>query len=334
MLNFLKKNILPIGVDLGSDYLKMAQLSAEGDGVCLYAASCAERPADIEYGSAAWQKWVADSAATLLRKGNFKSKEVITAMPCDDVFIDQIKIPKTQSEELEKAAFAKVARSLPFDPDDAMIKYVPVEHDNGSDQIDVLVMAAERKLIERHLAIYEEAGLEVKGIGVWPLAIINSYVRFFGRRETDVEAAVMLMDIGANHSNIVICRDFNLLFARVIPIGFKQLGDYGDIEKLMGEMDASCRYYESSSGLTHIQRLIFLSGKNADKNICRKVADFAERMQIPAQIGDVLGAIEIAGSCRFKIDKNNCLIDWATAFGLSLGAITETRTNTTKLVQV
>ena len=95
MFEFLKKRVLPTGFDLGSGYLKMAQLGFDGMRLYLYAAGCEEKPEPIEPGSAEWQRWVATTDKEMMSKGRFSGKQVMTAMPSDDVFIDQIKILKT-----------------------------------------------------------------------------------------------------------------------------------------------------------------------------------------------------------------------------------------------
>ena len=321
MLEFLKKRVFPIGIDLGSSYLKMAQLGFDGRNFYLYAAGREEKPQDIELGSADWQKWAVVTAKKMINKGGFSGKQVMAAIPPGDLFIDQMKIPKSTGEKVEQAVLGKVKPKLPFEPKGAMVKYVIADETRNNGEMDVLVMAAERETINRHLAIYEKVRLEIRGMSVWPLAVTNSYVKFFGRRAEDIETVAMLVDIGAEHSNIVVCRHKNLLFARAISIGFKHLGDKKTGQKLMEEMDACSRYLESVSGRTHVQRLVFISGRSVDRNICEKVVEFAEQMQIPAQIGDVLAAVEVRRGCRFDIERRGQQIDWATAFGLSLAGM-------------
>lgn len=328
MFDFLKKRVFPTGVDLGSGYLKMAQLGFDGNQFFLHAAGREERPKDIESGGAQWQRWVAATAKEMIGKGGFSGRQVVTAMPVEDVFIDQIKIPKTADENIEQVVLAKIKHKLPFDASGAMVKHVVSNEQCGNGEMSVLVMAGERRTVDRHLAIYEKANLQICGIRVWPLAMTNSYVKFFGRRAEDREIVVMLVDIGANHTNIVICRYSNLLLARMIPIGFRQL-EYDDqlrrgadaariLERLMDEMNACCRYFELVSDGTQIHRLVLISGRNMDKTICERVAELAKEMQIPAQIGDVLAAVQVRRSCRFDIERRGRQVDWATAFGLSL----------------
>jgi type IV pilus assembly protein PilM len=318
VFDFLKKRVFPTGVDLGSGYLKMAQLGFDGKQFFLYAAGREERPDDIEPGSAQWQRWMAATAKEMIGKGGFSGRQVVTAMPADDVFIDQIKILKTVDNKIRQAVLAKIKPKLPFDPTGAMVKYVVADRQSSNGEMNVLVMAGERQTVDRHLAIYEKANLQICGMSVWPLAMTNSYVKFFGRRVEDREIVAMLVDIGANHANIVICRHSNLLLARMIPIGFRQLGYDEMIQRLMDEMNACCRYFELVSDGAQIGRLVLISGRSVDRTICERVTELAKRMQIPAQIGDVLSAVQVRRGCRFDIERRGRQVDWATAFGLSL----------------
>ena len=318
MFDFLKKRIFPTGVDLGSSYLKMAQLGFDGNQFFLHAAGQKERPKDIEPGSARWQRWVAAAAKEIVGKGGFSGRQVVTAMSADDIFIDQIKIQKTAEEKIEDAVLVKIKPRLPFDPKGAMVKYVVSEAHCGNGELGVLVMAGERQMVDRHIAIYEKANLEICGMSVWPLAITNSYVKFFGRRAEDRKMVAMLVDIGAGHTNIVICRHSNLLLARMIPTGFSHLEYSEMLERLIDEINACCRYFELVSDGAKIHRLVLISGRSVDKTICERVAEVAKGMQVPAQIGDVLAAVQVRQGCRFDIERRGRQVDWATAFGLSL----------------
>jgi len=318
MLNFLKKRVFTTGIDLGSSFLKAAQLGCDSDGLYLQAAACEKIPDGIEYGSAEWQRWALGQIKQTLGKGSFKGKDVLAAIPSGEMFIDQVKVPRAAEKEIEKSAFDAVRDKLPFNADGAMIKYIHTDTSGNNGQVDVLVMAAERMTVNKHLAIYEKAGLGLKGMSVWPLAMAASYTKFFGRRAEDEHAVVMLVDIGANHGNVVICKHTNLLFARVISAGYNQLAKDISAEQFMSEIDACWRYYESLTHSRRIERLIFLAGRSVDKDICEKVAQFAQKMQVPAQIGDVLGAVQIRDGQDIGIDRRGLQVDWATTFGLSL----------------
>jgi len=340
MFSFLKGRVYPIGVDVVRDSLKLAQLGNNVKGIHLIAGGSENRPADVKPGSGDWQRWAIEAIKKLIANDRFHGRNVIAAIPASEVFIDQIKvpgIPKTNDWKPDDAVFSKVKQKLPFEAEDAMIKCIPTEVDI------VLILATERKIIDRHLAIFEKAGLAIKSIGVWPAALTNSYTSFFGRRKTDMEAIVMLVEIEASCTNVVICRHKNLLFARSIPIGAEQLNRKKALETLLSstshvptlqyvansgssqdgdavtglvlELTACRRHFGSMYKRAQIERLIFLSGQTIDRDICGTIA---EQLEIPAQMGDCLAAAETEDPYRLGIDRRGCRVNLATAFGLSL----------------
>jgi type IV pilus assembly protein PilM len=324
MFNLLKKHVYSIGVDVSEDGLKLVQLGNNGNAVSLIAGVSENQPEGIDAGSIDWQKWVIQAVQQLTSNGNFQGKEVIAAMPACDVFIDNMKMPKAEDGDLQNAVFSRIKQKLPFEavPDNTMIKYVQTEQDN------VLVMAIERKIIDRHLAIYEKAGLTIKSIGVWPFALVNCYTKFFGRRASDLQTIVMLIYIEPNSTNVVICRHKNLLFARCIPIGATQLDDEPVMTRLVLELTASRRQFGTLQRNCQIERMIFLSSRAADRDKCLTIA---KQLEMPAQVGDCLAAVEMPDSIGLngadtsngmyhgtQIDRRDCQLNWAVAFGLSL----------------
>jgi len=322
MFSGLTKKAGPIGADIGSSYLRMAQVGVNGDGVYLHAVGCEKKPDEVASGSADWQRWAAKAVKAMAKDCGFKGKRIITALPSQDVFIDQVRIARTNEDKMAQAVLGKVRQRLPFDAADAMIKHVTVEPTGSKNgEADVLVMAAARLKVDRHLAIYEKANLQVQGISVWPFAMNNSFVEFFSRRREEQDKVAMLMDVATGNTNIVICRGRQLLFARVIPMGFVHLNGVEAIDRLICEIDACSRYFESMCGGTRIQRLVFLSGQNAEPSLCAKLAELARRTQIPAQIGDVLGAVPLSAGCESFVGRSEGRVDWSVALGLSLSGL-------------
>ena len=326
MFKFSKSHAYAIGIDVGDDNLKLVQLGENGNGISLIAGKNENLPEGVKAGSSQWQRWVIDTIRQLTSNGDFRGKEVVAAMPSRDVFIDNIKIPKADSNDVEDTIFSKIKHKLPFEPikENTMIKYIPMEQDNA------LVIAVERKIIDRHLAIYERAGLSIKSIGIWPIALANCYTKFFGRRKSDSGAIVLLVCIDENYTNVVICRHKNLLFARSLSIGMSQLDKKKSINKLVLDLTECRRQFASMNPRGQVERLIFLSSQTAtDKEMCVTIA---KQLDIPAQVGDCLAAVEIIEpshlggkpksddkeSANTPIERRNCEANWATAFGLSL----------------
>jgi type IV pilus assembly protein PilM len=323
ILDRFKSPAYPIGVDVDGDTIKMAQLGRSQKGPCIVAGSSQKVPPELVPGSSEWQRWAANSVKKLSSNGIFRGREAITALPADDVYIEQISVPRMSDNRLKEAVLSKVQQKLPFDSTDALVRYVVTSEQVGgitnNTTLQVLVMVAERIKVERHLAMCEKGGLQVKAVSVWPFAMTNSYAKFFNRRAGDEQVVVMLLETGANSTKVVICRDRELLFARLIPLGAKKLTGEEMIKRLILELLACERFFESISGTGRIGRLIYLSSQVTEKAIRDQLAQLAQRWHIPAQVGDVLGAVQVVKSrygCGF--DRRGCQVNWATVFGLSL----------------
>jgi Tfp pilus assembly PilM family ATPase len=303
-----------IGVDVGDDAVKMVQLANHGSTITLIAGGCKSQPEGVKTGTGKWQRWAIEAMHQMTANGKFHGRDVVAAMPAGELFIDHIKMPKVKDgaathHKLQDAILAKIKQRLPFETADALMKYVPAEQNN------LVVMAADRKIVDRHLAIYENANLQIKSIGVWPIALINSYTTFFGRRKSDFDTIVMLLGVDTNRTNVVICRHSNLLFARSIPIGAALLDNDDAATRLVLELTACRRHFGSMYKNAKIQRLIFLTGRANNKDI---YAAIAKQLEMPAQIGDSLAAVKMADPVSSGIDRRDCQVNWATAFGLSL----------------
>lgn len=320
LLGMKGKKICPIGVDLGSGYLRMVQLGTNGQGLFLQAAALRQKPEDIQFATPAWQRWTAETIHELFQDNDFRGKSIITALASDDLLIDPLKVPNSSLDRIDDVIRQKLQKRLPFPIENALFQHVVIEpvEQNGSDITDVLTISADREAVNRHLAIFEKAGLDVVGIGIWPVAMIKSFTKFFCRRKNEQDVVAILINVGTNHTNVVITRGPNLMFARVMSIGYSQLEQGQMVQRLFSEIDACVRYFQDSSGGQNIGRIVFLAGSGASRTLCDRLAGLAQKMQVPAQIGDVLNAIEINHGPECIIDRRNSKVDWATSFGLSL----------------
>lgn len=317
------KKIGPIGIDLGSGHLRMAQLGSNGQGLYLQSAALSSKPDTVEYGTPAWQHWAAESTRALLSENDFKGKSIVTAVPSDELFIDPIRIAASSLDRIDAIIPQKLQKRLPFPIENALFQHVVIDQgeNSSSDVADVLTISINREAVNRHLAIFEKASLDVSSIGIWPTAMVNSFKNFFCRRDSEHGIVAILINVGTNHTHVVITRGPNLLFARAVSIGHSQLDQGQMVQRLFSEIDACVRYFGDSAVNCQIGRIVFLAGTGASRILCDRLAGLAETMQVPAQIGDVISAVEINNGPKCIIDRRNSKVDWATAFGLSLDGL-------------
>lgn len=319
-------NCGPIGVEMEDEGLKVAQLSKNERGADLIYGWSEKRPDDIKASSGGWQRWAINVLREVTIGERFCGREVVASMPTSEVFIENIKLPESfgvSDSRDEEFVFSKIKEKLSAEVErqDLMIRNIATE-ESGT-----VVIAIERAKIDRHLAIYEEAGLSIKSLVVWPMALVNSYTNFFGRRKSDAKAVVMLICIAEDFTKVVICRHKNLLWAKLIPTGRSHLekdrtaeksGDLEDSEtlsRMVLELHGCRRNFGSIYKKGQIERLIFLSSDAIEKEV---YATIAKQLEMPAQMGDCLGAVRIRDAVISGIDRRGCEENWTGAFGLSL----------------
>lgn len=308
-------------MEINEKTVRMAQLGLSDGKVRLVAGGIASLPDGIEPYSGQWQRSAIEAVKRVYSAAPFKSKDVVTIMPCADVFSKEIKTKPSLEQEIESAVNAEAKKMLPFADSGAMVRHIVLNDNPGSaEEKNILILAAEKFKVERHLAIFEKARLNVRAISVWPIILVNSYVNFFGRRKADADAVVMLLNASQADCNVVICRGRNILFARTIPFGINSLNKTTGSEKLTGQIDACIRYFQNTDRTSTIEKILLFAKDDASQEIVQCILTVAKKHTTPAHIGDVLRAVDNNDLFKRGIDARGTKDDWTTAFGLSLSA--------------
>lgn len=219
VLSWFQGRISPIAVDIGSDTLKLLQVEPRDNQYRLVAAASETIPDDLRAKPADRDAFVADALKKLLADG-FKGRQVVTCLPASHMAVQHIRVGKMSTDELAKALPFEAAGKLPFDPHRAVLRHTVAgevyQHQEAKQEI--IVMAAPRDAVDRHLALLSKAKLEVVGIHVEPTALIECFAHL-SRRKGDENIATLYIDIGAAATHVVIAHGKTLAFAKHIPIG-------------------------------------------------------------------------------------------------------------------
>lgn len=305
----------PIGLDVSQQGVRMAQLADLPSGCQLVAASAIPRPEQVGTGTSQWQQWLVGSLSKALGSCPFRRNHAVAALGPKELVIQTMRLPKIGPGEGQEEAMISRIRSTAgqkISKETHIVRYLQIDQEN------VIVMVADRQAVESQLFILESAGLQIKAIVPWPQALACCYARFFGRRQSDLEAVVMLIYLEPNQTEVVICRHRLPLFARSIPLGIRDLND--QTERLVAEILACRQDLANCMCNIAISRVIFLSGQSVDRQACITIA---KQLQLQAHLADCVAAVHIPeqlskrlGDCGF--DRRNGPEDWAMAFGLSL----------------
>ena len=228
MFGFIKtivaSNANPIGVDFGSDCLRMVQLQIADGEPRIIAAASADVPAHVRNDPAARASFFAETARDLLVQGKFKGRQAILALPAAQMYIQHLRIPKMDEEAMKKALPWEARGKIPIDPSHALLRHTVAGeiYQDSEPKDEVILMAAARDTVNSLLAAAAKAKLDVLGMNVEPMAIVDCFNHVY-RRKADQTAINLFVDIGFKSSRAIIAEGPRILFARTIPIGGEHL---------------------------------------------------------------------------------------------------------------
>ncbi len=219
----------PIGIDFGTDGLRMAQVEAlagpaAGKGGAtdfkLVAAARADVPPYLRDDPTARFDFFARTVRELLAQGNFRGRRVVLSLPASMMSICHLRLPRMEDEELKKALPWEARGKLPFDPSRALLRHLVAGdiYQDGEQRSEVILMAAVRDSVNQFLDAAAKAKLDVVGMNVEPKALVDCFTNVY-RRKSDAETTCCFVDIGCCATRAVIARGGQILFGRVIPVG-------------------------------------------------------------------------------------------------------------------
>ncbi len=214
----------PIGVDFGSDCLKMAQVAIVNGEPQLIAAAAAEVPSHVRHHPGARLAFFAETAKDLLSSGGFKGRQAVLALPAASMFIQHLRLAKMDDEMLKKALPWEARGKLPIDPSHALMRHLvagEVYHDSEPKN-EIILMAAAREMVNQLLAAASRAKLDIVGMSVEPSAIVDCFGHIYKRKE-DRTSISCYVDVGCASSRAMIAQGSQILFARSIKIGGEHL---------------------------------------------------------------------------------------------------------------
>ena len=220
--NWLGTNPGPIGIDLGTETLKLAQASAAGKGPGreLVAAASAPVPPNARGEFRARVAFFQQAIPKLLADGAFRGRRALIALPSSCMHVYRLRVPAMDEQRLHGTIAFELQGKLPIDPARAMMRHVIAgeAYENDEPVDEVIVMAAERSLMEQLLGAAARAKLDVIGVTAEPQATLDCFASAYAG--TPLAGATRLyVDIGVRATRAYIARGPQLLFARVIATG-------------------------------------------------------------------------------------------------------------------
>jgi type IV pilus assembly protein PilM len=214
----MAKSKLAVGLDIGSSSVKLVHLKERKGGHTLQAWGQAQLPPEaIVDGALMNSSAIVDAIRGLVSEQRVKAKEVAIGVRGHSVIIKKIQLPRMTQEELDDSIQWEAEQYIPFDVKDVNIDtQILTPGGDAAGQMDVLLVAAKKDMINDYTSVCAEAGLTVSVVDVDAFAVQNAY-------EANYEAAqsetVVIINVGAAVSNINIIANGVTTFTRDITMG-------------------------------------------------------------------------------------------------------------------
>jgi type IV pilus assembly protein PilM len=219
----------PIGIDFGSDGLRMAQVEALTNPAAvkgsptdfkLVAAARAEVPPYLRNDPSARFDFFARTVRELWAQGNFRGRRAVLSLPASMMSICHLRLPRMEDDALKKALPWEARGKLPYDPSRALLRHMVAGdiYQDGEQRSEVILMAAVRDSVNQFLDAAAKAKLDVVGMNVEPRALVDCFANVY-RRKSDAETTCCFVDIGCCATRAVIARGGQILFGRIVQVG-------------------------------------------------------------------------------------------------------------------
>ncbi len=218
---FGTKNRL-VGLDIGSKAIKAAEIVESKKGFALAKFGMVDLPQGlIEDGAIKDPEAVAELIRGLFKTYGIKNRSVAISIGGYSVIVKKISVQTATEAQLHDTIHFEAEQYIPFDINDVNLDFqILGENENNPNQMNVLLVAAKKEMVNDYVNLAEMAGLDPKIIDVDAFALQNVFQMNY---EPASEENIALIDIGASKTSLNILKGENSVFMRDVSLGCGQI---------------------------------------------------------------------------------------------------------------
>jgi type IV pilus assembly protein PilM len=207
-----------VGIDIGSAFLKAVQVEPQKQGFRVARAAQHKTPEGaVRDGIIVDKDAVGDALRQMLRAGGISASGAVAAISGPTVVVRHIKLPRMTEAALRKGARYEAAKYITSNIEDSAVEFDILGPVEGEDQMNVMMVAAPREMVEGRVAALERAGLEAVAVDMEAFALQRALVDCDRAGFGDGRLRA-LVDMGAAHTEVSILSGASSTLTRSIPI--------------------------------------------------------------------------------------------------------------------
>ena len=169
---------IPIGLDIGTDHVRAAQVKSSGGNFVLSGYGRVDIPMGaVVEGEIVDQNAVSMAIKELWRRSGVKGKDVAIGVSNQKVVVRLIDLPYMERDELAGAIQYQAQDYIPIPVEEAILDFQIIgDYMTPADEhmMEVLLVAAQRDMIDAAVHAVESAGLRLSSIDVTSFAIVRA----------------------------------------------------------------------------------------------------------------------------------------------------------------
>ncbi|RYG65419.1 type IV pilus assembly protein PilM, partial [bacterium] len=220
------KSGVAVGLNIGNQFIKAVEVTSKGGDLTVTAMGAVPTPPEsYTNGNVLSVSALSNAIKDLWRGAGIKSKVAITSVAGTGALVVRvIEVPKMTDGELKDNMKVDADRYIPFPPSEVIMDFKALRDlpsDPDAPNMEVLLAAAQREIIDLHVKVVQSAKLDPRAIDVETIAATRALQleRRGGDGYIDYNEVTGVVNLGATGAEISILRGDVVVFTRVVPNG-------------------------------------------------------------------------------------------------------------------
>jgi type IV pilus assembly protein PilM len=207
-----------VGIDLGHHTIKVVQLDRHAGGWKVTKSGLIPTPPEsLKDGVVVDPVAISQAIRQVIKEAHITATAAHIAVAGASVVVRTVRIPKMPEATLRKSIKFEASRYVPSTVEDNYIEFEIVGFADET-QMDVIIVAAPKEVVESRIQACEDAGLEVESVDIEPFAMYRSLI------EADLDhdwssSTIALVDVGSTMTNMSVIQRGAFSMTRAIPNG-------------------------------------------------------------------------------------------------------------------
>jgi len=209
-----------VGVDIGSHSIKVVQLAPTRNGFVVSCAGSTPTPAEaIKQGVVDDRLAVAEAVRSLLDTLRISTPWAVAAVAGPTVVVRQVRLPVMPEQQLRKSINWEARNHISFPVEDSTVSFqiLGTTTVDGTPQMDVMLVATPRELVDSRVEALEQAGLEPLAVELEPFALMRAALELPSNGASSPET-VALVAIGGTYTHISIVSNGQFVLSRSVTV--------------------------------------------------------------------------------------------------------------------